>query len=284
MKTEIFPTFLLAVALTLPGPAQRAYAQSNSNASAQSDAQSTSASSNPDLSPLQAPKSTNFWDGDDPNLVNLVTHPFANKKYVQRLTRPIKDRLDELDQLTTANSNAIKDVDSRAQHGLQLASEKTNLADTHATDAGNKAQSAQLAANNASTSVSTAEQQVANLDQYKASALTEIRFAPGQTLLSKNAKDALDNMAAPLKDQRSYVIEVRGFSSGHGQTAIEASQKMADSVVRYLVLTHSIPIYRVYMLGMGDAPMADAGTVKRVSGGRVEVSVLKNDVVTSAQR
>lgn len=285
MKIEIFPAFLLAVAVTLPASTQRIYAQSGSNAgSAPSASQDSSTSSNPDLSPLQAPKHTNFWDGDDPNLVNLVTHPYANKKYVQRLTRPIKDRLDELDQITTSNSNAIKDVDSRAQHGIQLASEKTNLADTHATDAGNKSQAAQLAASNASSSVSTAEQQVANLDHYKASALTEIRFAPGQTLLSKNAKDALDNMAAPLKDQRSYVIEIRGFSAGRGQAAIGASQKMADSVVRYLVLTHNIPVYRIYMLGMGDAPMADAASPKRIHGGLVEVSLLKNDVVASAQR
>jgi outer membrane protein OmpA-like peptidoglycan-associated protein len=286
MKTLTFPTFLLAIALTLPGSSQRTFAQNNSDSSSSAQSSSQSApASNPDLEPIQAPKSTNFWDGDDPNLVNLVTHPFANKKYVQRLTRPIKDRLNELDELTTNNTGAIKDVDSRAQHGLQLASEKTSLADEHATDAGNKAQAAQLAANSASTSVSTAEQQVASLDQYKASALTEIRFAPGQNLLSKNAKDALDNMAAPLKDQHSYVIEVRGFSSGHGQAAIEASQKMADSVVRYLVLNHSIPVYRIYVLSMGDAPLpADAGTTKRFSGGRVEVNVLKNDLVTSAQR
>ena len=42
---------------------------------------------------LQDPSSKDFWDGDDPNLVNLVTHPFARKKYVLRHTQPIKDRL-----------------------------------------------------------------------------------------------------------------------------------------------------------------------------------------------
>lgn len=282
MKGQISAALLLTMVLALAQLMPCASAQSAD--AQQSSSQASAASSGSDLAPLEAPKKTNFWDGDDPNLANLVTHPFANKKYVQRLVRPIKDRLNELDQLTSANSGAIKDVDARAQHGLQLASERTNLADDHATDAGNKAQSAQLAANTASTRVSTVEQEVGSLDQYKASALTEIRFAPGQTLLSKNAKDALDNMATPLKDQHSYVIEVRGFSSGHGQAAIAASQKMADSVVRYLVLTHGIPVYRIYVLGMGDAPVtAENGTSKRINGGRVEVSLLKNDVVT-AQR
>lgn len=288
MKSQIHAALLISIALALPQSKPCAFAQSadaQQSSSQAASAPSTSASSTSDLPPLSAPKKTDFWDGDDPNLANLVTHPFANKKYVQRLVRPIKDRLDELDQLTSANAGAIRDVDARAQHGLQLASEKTNLADQHAADAGNKAQEAQLAANTASSRVSTVEREVVNLDQYKASALTEIRFAPGQTLLSKNAKDALDSMAAQLKDQHSYVIEVRGFASGHGQAAITASQKMADSVVRYLVLTHNIPVYRIYVLGMGDAAVtADNGTAKRVSGGRVEISLLRNDLVTSAQR
>ncbi len=284
MRIQLSPTLLLAFALALPGPNQRAQAQSNSNAGNPQATQSTGPMS-VDLEPLQSPQKTNFWDGDDPNLVNLVTHPFANKKYVQRLTRPIKDRLNELDELTSANANAIKDVDARAQHGLQLASEKTTLADAHATDASTKAQSAQQAAIQASNRVSAEEQRVGSLDQYRASALTEIRFAAGQSLLSKNAKDALDNLAAPLKDQHSYVIEVRGYASGHGQSAIETSQKMADSVVRYLVLNHNIPVYRIYVLSMGDTPLAgEAGTAKHVSGGRVEISLLKNDVVNSAQR
>jgi len=278
MKTHVFVALLLAAVLMLPAVAQ----QSSTSSGSQSAPAPTSGT--PSLEPLSAPVSTNFWDGDDPNLVNLVTHPFANKKYVQRLTRPIKDRLNELDELTTSNASAIKDVDARAQHGLQLASEKTNLADQHASDADSKAQTAKLAATDASTHVSTVEQKVGNLDQYKPSALTEIRFAPGQTLLSKNAKDALDQIAAPLKGQHSYVIEVRGYSAGHGQAAIAASQKMADSVVRYLVLNHEIPVYRIYVLGMGDAPMEGATKAKRLNGGRVEISLLKNDLTASAQR
>jgi len=87
-------------------------------------------------------------------------------------------------------------------------------------------------------------------------------------------------MATPLKNQRGYIIEVQGFSSGRGQAAIATSQKMADSVVRYLVLNHEIPVYRIYVVGMGNAPSAsdDASKTKHTSGGRVEVSLLKNDL------
>jgi outer membrane protein OmpA-like peptidoglycan-associated protein len=199
------------------------------------------------------------------------------------MTRPIKDRLNELDEITTSNRNAIKDVDSRSQQGIQLASEKVNLADQHATDAGTKAQTAQTAATQASTHVANVEQMVGNLDQYKGSSQTEIRFRPGQSTLSKQAKDALDEMAAPLKGQHSYIIEVRGFASGSGRAATANSQKMADSVVRYLVLNHDIPVYRIYVLSMGNVPLGEGTTAKRVSGGRVEVSLLKNDLVSSAK-
>jgi outer membrane protein OmpA-like peptidoglycan-associated protein len=282
MKARTFLPLLLATALALPGLAQQTGQPAASGDQAASGSQSVSAS---DRQPIPPPVSTNFWDGDDPNLVNLVAHPFANKKYVERRVGPIRDRLNELDQLTSENGRTIKDVDGRAQQGIQLASEKVSLADQHASDAGNKAQMAQTTATQASTRVASVEQMVSSLDQYKGDAQTEIRFRPGQSLLSKSAKDALDQMAAPLKDQRSYIIEVRGFASGRGAAAIASSRKMADSVVRYLVLNHQIPVYRVYVMSMGNAAAPDAaGTMaKNSGGGRVEISVMKNDLVGSVQ-
>ncbi len=274
MRNRIFLATVILFALA-------AFAQ-QTNTSSSSSASAGVSQGASDREPLASPRPKDFWDGDDPNLVNLVTHPFANKKYVQRQVTPIRDRINELDQLTSENGQLIKDVDTRAQQGIQLASEKSSLADQHASDAANKAQRAQTAANAASTRVSTAEQMVGNLDQFKGSAPTEIRFRPGQTVLSKDAKDALDEMAAPLKDHRGYIIEVRGFAPGQGQAAIRSSQKIADSVVRYLVLTHNIPVFRIYAMSMGNAAATAEG--KQARGSRVEVNVLKNDLVTSAQQ
>jgi outer membrane protein OmpA-like peptidoglycan-associated protein len=210
-------------------------------------------------------------------------NPFARKKYVQRQTSPIRDRINELDELTASNTKAIKDTDARAQQGIQLASTKANEADQHAIDAGNRAQAAQQTADQAHNRLNNVEKVVTNIDQYQPTTQTEIRFKAGQTVLSKNAKEALDEMATPLKSQRGYVVEVQGFSSGHGQVAIANSQKMAESVVRYLVLNHDIPVYRIYLVGMGNAPApATASTgeakPKRITGGRVEVSLLKNNL------
>jgi len=284
---HIFLTLVVSIALTLPAIGQQSSAPASGQPATNGDqtAPVSQGVSTGDREPIPPQTSTNFWDGDDPNLVNLVAHPFANKKYVQRHVGPIRDRLNELEQLNAENTRTIHDVDSRSQQGIQLASEKANLADQHASDANTKAQTAQTSATQAATRVSTVEQMVGNLDQYKGEAQTEIRFHPGQTVLSKAAKDALDEMAGTLKDQRSYIIEVRGFAPGRGSAAITSSRKMADSVVRYLVLNHEIPVYRIYVMSMGNAPAAGAdGTMaKHSSGGRVEVNVMKNDLGASVQ-
>ena len=279
MKNRLLVILLLSSLIALPAVAQ----QTTSTSSSQSASAPSPNVDTTSRDPIPPPISKNFWDGDDPNFVNLIIHPFASKAYVQRLVRPISDRVNELEQLTSENSKAIKDVDARAQQGIQLASAKADLADQHATDAAAKADTARTASTQSSTGVSTGEQMLGSLDQYKGSSQTEIRFRPGQSVLSKQAKDALDQMAAPLKGQGNYMIEIQGFSSGHGQAAIAASQKMADSVVRYLVFNYQIPVYRVHVLSLGNATLAGQGT-KPISGGRVEVNLLKNDVQTSAQR
>jgi outer membrane protein OmpA-like peptidoglycan-associated protein len=277
MKLRIISMSLLLV-LVLTGLTEAQQASSRPGATA---GQAAPASQNTDttLEPLSPPTSQDFWDGEPPNLVNLIRHPFATKAYIKRHTEPIRDRLNELNELTASNAAQIKDIDARAQRGLQLSSDKANLADQHANDAGNKAQVAKVSATEASTRVAAAEQRIGSLDQYKPAAQTEIRFSGGQNQLSKAAKDALDQMAAPLKDQHNYVVEVQGYSAGRGQSAIAASQKMADSVVRYLVLNHKIPIYRIYALGMGDAAAsAEVGsTAKPAHAGRVEVNLMKNN-------
>jgi outer membrane protein OmpA-like peptidoglycan-associated protein len=277
MRNRAVVALFVAFLLSLPALAQ----QSNSTPSDQSQAASQSTStqsatageSATGKAPLQYESRQGFWG---------KINPFARKKYVQKQTQPIRDRVNELDELTAANSKMIKDTDARAQQGIQMASNKANEADQHAVDAGNKATQAQNTAQQANTRLTTVENVVSNIDQYKSTNQTEIRFRPGQTVLSEQAKQALDQMAEPVKNQRGYIIEVQGFSSGKGQAAIATSRKMADAVMRYLVENHEIPVYRIYVLGMGNAPVqttAENGEKpKRMSGGRVEVSLLKNDL------
>ena len=276
MLNRTMVALFVAGLLSLPALAQQQPA--SSTPSDQSQASSTQSTNSGETAtgkaPLQYESRQGFWG---------KVNPFARKKYVQRQTQPIRDRVNELDELTQANSKMIKDVDSRTQQGIQMASTKANEADQHAVEAGNKANQAQTTATQANTRLTTVETVVSNIDQYKSTNQTEIRFRPGQTVLSEAAKQAIDQMATPVKSQRGYIIEVQGFSSGKGQTAIATSRKMADAVVRYLVENHEIPVYRIYVLGMGNAPAQTATAEngekpKRMSGGRVEISLLKNDL------
>jgi outer membrane protein OmpA-like peptidoglycan-associated protein len=286
MKISMLFTLPLAAALVLPAVAQQttsddsqrpaAVAAPSTAQSSQSSSQSAQtapdANSDQNLSarqPLQPEVREGFWG---------KVNPFARKKYVQRQLAPIRDRVSELDDLTAANARQIKDVDARAQEGIRLADAKATLADQHAVDAGNRAQQANETATQASNRLNTVEQVVGNIDQYKPATQTEIRFRSGQTVLSSKDRQALDDMTADLKDQKGYIIEVQGFSRGAGQAGIQSSQAMANSVVRYLVEKNDVPVYRVFVMGMGNAKLpAEDGSPAR-AGNRVEISLMKNNV------
>jgi outer membrane protein OmpA-like peptidoglycan-associated protein len=256
--------------------------QPQDTSSAQSSQQASSSQSSDQASshqPLTYEKHEGFWG---------KINPFARKKYVQRQLDPVRDRLNELDELTAKNASLIKDVDSRATEGIKAADSKASTADQHAVDAGNRAQAAQQTAEQTGQKLQNVEQVVTNIDQYKPATQVELMFRPGQVVLSQKAKTALDEMAQNLKDQRGYIVEVQGFSSGRGTAAVQNSQKMADAVVRYLVLNHEVPVYRIYTLGMGNVPAPVSATSnnarpRRTTGGRVEVSLLKNEGLSGMQ-
>jgi outer membrane protein OmpA-like peptidoglycan-associated protein len=278
MKKSYILSLCLAAALAVPAVAQQ---QNQSNTQDQPQAQSqqsTDQNAQPadqtqgatGKEPLKYERHEGFWGH---------MNPFARKKYVNRQLDPVRGRVNELDELTGKNAKMIADVDSRATEGIRNAMSKANDADTHALDAGNRANQAQQTAQTAHTRITGVEQTVSKLDQYQPVTQAEIRFRAGQTALSQNAKEALDQIASSLKGQKGYIVEVEGFSPGNGSTAIESSRSMAQMVVRYLVLNHDVPLYRIYTVGMGNAPLqAEDGKMKRARGGRVEISLMKNSL------
>jgi outer membrane protein OmpA-like peptidoglycan-associated protein len=280
MKKTYVLTLTLAAVLAIPAVAQQTQ---TSNPSDQPQAQTTQAQAAPSSDqqpaatgkePLKYERHEGFWGR---------VNPFARKKYVNRQLDPVRGRVNELDELTAKNSKMIADVDSRATEGIRNAMSKANDADAHAVDAGSRADQAQQTAVSANTRVTGVEQTVSTLDQYQAVTQTEIRFRRGQTVLTQNAKDALDQIASSLKSQKGYILEVQGFSPGAGSAAIESSREMAQMVVRYLVLNHDVPVYRIYTVGMGNAPLqAEDGKLHRARGGRVEINLMKNSLSTMA--
>jgi outer membrane protein OmpA-like peptidoglycan-associated protein len=202
-------------------------------------------------------------------------NPFARKKWVNRQTAPIKDQVNELDQLQSKNANDIKDVDSRSQAGVKNAMTAANTADQHAQDAANRANSAQTLAGNASSRTDSLGNTVGNLDQYQTVSSTSVKFASGRTALGPTGKSDLDSLATTLAGEKGYIIEVQGYS----KAGVQTSQAMADSVVRYLVTEHQVPVYRIYKTGLGKNTAKPADGEQAVVNG-VRVTLLHNSLAT----
>ena len=283
MKNRILLALPLAATLMVPAMAQQSSSTDNQQPAATTTqsapaqtaqpAQDQNTASDQNTSarqPLQPQLKQGFWGH---------LNPFARKKYLERQISPIRNRVNELDELTASNSKALKDLDARTTEGLKEANAKADTADQHAVAAGNSAQQANQTATQAGARLQTVSTVVGNIDQYKPTTQTEIRFKPGQTVLSAKAKEALDDMAQNLKDQKGYIIEVQGFAPGSAASAVTHSKAMADSVVRYLVLNHEIPVYRIFTVGMGNAPVQSAdGKATRLRYSKVDVTLMKNDI------
>jgi outer membrane protein OmpA-like peptidoglycan-associated protein len=294
-----FLTLSLVATLIVPAFGQ----QQDTSATSTQQTQSTPAQSTPDQSatpattsgtdantqyatgkPLAGQQKEGFWGH---------LQPFARKKYVQRQLNPVRDRVNELDQLTSKNAASIRDVDTRAQKGIQEANSAAQQADQHAQAANQLATQANQTATSASSQLQTVQTAVGKYDQYQPVTDAEIRFRPGQTKLSDQAKQALDQIADQLKGHNGYILQVQGFSTTKGQAGITNSQAITQSVVRYLVEQHDVPLFRIYTLGLGNAQVkatnaqaadqqgaqetaATTRSSRPFRGGRVEVALLKN--------
>jgi OmpA family len=102
-----------------------------------------------------------------------------------------------------------------------------------------------------------------------------VPFAAGSTVLGKTGKANLDEVAATLAGEKGYIVEVQGYS----RAGVQTSQAMADSVVRYLVTEHQVPIYRIYRTGLGKNTAQPADGEKALVNG-VRVTLLHNSLAT----
>jgi outer membrane protein OmpA-like peptidoglycan-associated protein len=274
LSTLVLGGAMGAVAIAQTPATDQSAAPAAQSAPDQSTATSSNASSatNPNDSttyatgkPLAGQSKEGFWGH---------MNPFARKKWVSREVDPIRDRTNELDQLQAKNSNDIKDVDSRAQSGINKAMMAANTADQHAADASNRANAAQSTASTATTRAESLNGTVSNLDQYQQVTSVDVKFPGGRTTLGTKGKADLEEMASKLGTEKGYIIEIQGYSRG----GLQSSQAMADSVARYLVTEQQVPLYRIYRTGMGREKAQPAEGEKIVNG--VHVTLLHNSLAS----
>jgi outer membrane protein OmpA-like peptidoglycan-associated protein len=268
-KTATFgvSALLLTGALAVPARAQAAADQSQTTTAPAAKQEATDNSSYATGTPLQQQSKEGFWGH---------MNPLARKKWVKRQMDPVRDRVNELDQLQSKNANDIRDVDSRATAGIKKANDAAALADSHAAEAGTRAEAANTTATSASTRTEALHGTVTNLDQYSEVTSTPVAFPRGRTTLGTKAKADLDEVANKLGTEKGYILEVQGYS----RAGVGTSTAMADAVVRYLVTEHQVPIYKIYRSGMGKASAKSTPDGETTIANGVRVTLLHNSLAT----
>src|SRR5438045_1259166 len=183
----------------------------------------------------------------------------ATKKFVRQQTQPMIDKSNDLDALTAKTTNTIRDVDARAQSGIQGVNDKALAADQKATDARSRADEAQNMATQANGRVDTLTNQVANLDNYKPVVETTVHFGFDKANLTEKAKSTLDQLIADVPNTKGYLVVVEGGTDSVGNATYNygLSERRAEAVVQYLS-EKNIPPHKIYIIGLGkDKTVAD---------------------------
>lgn len=255
-------------------PAAQSQPAAPSDAAAAASANVTPASAAAQQ-PLRADEHEGFWGR---------LNPFARKKYVQQHLQPVRDQINELDGVTNSNAKMLADLDASSSAGIAAAQSNADQANQQANAAAQAAQQAATQANQLDQQVATAQSNLANADQYQVAQTATIGFRPGVARLNSQAQNSLQQFLGNLAQQNGYVVEVTAYSAGRGVAAVRNSRRLARAVVRYLVMDENIPLYRIYTVGLGNAPMAMDGSAPRRlrHGGRVTVRILRNSLATGS--
>jgi OmpA-OmpF porin, OOP family len=206
--------------------------------------------------------------------VGCATKKYARNRINERVT-PLEQRAGELEETSRRNSQDIgrlgtdvNDVRGRADR------------------AQSQADSALSRADEANTRAGSAEQSVtdlrSNIDKYGLQNTATVNFKFDSFQLTPEAKESLDQLASQIKDRENFILEIQGFADATGSDAYnnQLTQRRADAVRRYLAEQHSIPVFRMHILGFGEVRAVAENTTRtgRAQNRRVEIRLLTRNV------
>ena len=181
-------------------------------------------------------------------------------------SRDLKKRAGDLEAGQAALHNDIRDVDGRATNGI-------NQAKQQAADAHNQALAASDEAHLGNTRVD-------NLDTWEELKQVVVSFKVNQSILTPDDKATLDELAAQIKEEKGFLIEIRGFTDATG--ALDRNQALSEArakaVYQYLATVHEIPAHKMNIVGFGKLkPVSENKTRQgRAENRRLEVKLLIN--------
>jgi outer membrane protein OmpA-like peptidoglycan-associated protein len=198
-----------------------------------------------------------------------------------RTARTVEANVTPVENRVGAAESRIGEVE---QNATRLSGQLDELAAvSNAARGGAKA--AQETADAAVAGVNATNERISALDDYQSQNSQSILFKVGSATLSAEAKQQLDQIAQQAGTAKGYVLQVSGFASADGSTEANRrlSQRRAETVIRYLVENHNIPLRRIITpYGYGELqPVADNSSREgREQNRRVEVQVLVNRGLT----
>ena len=174
-----------------------------------------------------------------------------------RVARAVESRAAPLEERASTTETKLSQVEQNAQ---RLSGQLDELAAVANTAKGG-AKAAQETADSAISGVNLTNERISALDDYEPQSVAAVNFRTGSAVLSTDSKTKLDEIATKALNAKGYVIEVSGFADTTGSIERNRalSQRRADTVIRYLVENHSIPLRRIVTpYGYGESnPVAE---------------------------
>jgi OmpA-OmpF porin, OOP family len=194
-----------------------------------------------------------------------------------RVARAVESRAAPLEDRATTTETKLSQVEQNAQ---RLSGQLDELAAVANTARGG-ARAAQATADAAVAGVNATNDRISALDDYEPQDVAAVNFRTGSAVLSKDSKTTLDDLATKALNSKGYVLEISGFADSTGSIARNRalSQRRADTVIRYLIENHNIPLRRIVTpYGFGETNPVAENTSRdgRAQNRRVEIKLLVN--------
>jgi OOP family OmpA-OmpF porin len=144
---------------------------------------------------------------------------------------------------------------------------------------------AQEQADRAVQGVQVANERINSIDDYTPEQSINVNFKLRSAALTPEAKASLDQVAEYAKSAKGFLIEVTGYAYESKNTNVNRrlSEQRAESVVRYLVENHNVPLRRIltpFGYGAKNALNDNKTRDERAENRRAEVRVLVNRGLT----
>ncbi len=209
----------------------------------------------------------------------------ATKKYVAGQVDPVNSKLSEVDKNQKNTQRQLEGDEPK----ISAADEKASSADARATDAIGRADAASKKSDQVRADLhNELNEKIANIDDYKTAGTVTVLFKFDSAKLTDEGRQQLDQLATgQVGSLKRYFVAIQGFTdkTGSAEHNLDLSRRRAEAVQAYLVAQHSVPVYRIQIVGLGNDKPVDEGKDRaaREKNRRVEVTLFSADGAQSAK-